>query len=109
MHGNTRFARVHPADAIHQRLARHILEQITFRAGLNGAVDIFVAVECCEHDDARVLVAPADFLDCADAIELWHSQIKQCHVGPVLFPKIDCLTTILGFSNDSHVRFTLDQ
>src|SRR5439155_19403019 len=70
MHGNTCFAGVHPADAIHQRLTRRVLEKIAFRAGLNGAVDIFIAVERCEYDDARVLIAGADFFDCADAIEL---------------------------------------
>src|SRR5437773_737759 len=34
MHRNTSFARVHSANAIHQRFPRNVFEQITFGAGL---------------------------------------------------------------------------
>src|SRR2546421_2969454 len=76
MHGNTSFARVHSADAIHQRFARHVLEQIAFRTRLNRTKNIFVAVECCQHDNSRVLIAAPNLFDCADAIELGHSQVE---------------------------------
>ena len=109
MHRNTGLPRVHPADAVHQCLARHVLKQVTFPAGLNGAVDIFIAVKCCEHDDARALIVGADFLDRTDAIELRHSQIKQRHVGTMQFPKIDCFAAVPRFSDHGHVRFAPNQ
>ena len=76
VHGHASFAGVHTTDAIHQCLARCVLEKVAFRSGLNGTIDIFIAVECCQYDDARVLIAGADFFDCTDAIELRHSQIE---------------------------------
>ena len=105
MHGNTRFARVHPTDAIHQRLARHIFEQITFRAGLNGAVDIFITVERCQHNDPRFLIAATDFLKRANAIELRHTEIEQRHIGTMLLPKNNCFAPIARLADDGHVCF----
>ena len=72
MNGNTCFTRVHPTDTVHQRFARHVLEEITFRPGLNGALNIFVTVEGCKHDDPRVLIVLPNFFDCADTVELGH-------------------------------------
>src|SRR6185436_1649227 len=48
VNGNTCFTGVHPADTVHQRFARYVLEQIALRAGLNRTKDIFVAVEGCK-------------------------------------------------------------
>jgi hypothetical protein len=45
MNRDARLPGVHSADAIHQRFTRHVFEKITFRASLNGTVNIFVAVE----------------------------------------------------------------
>src|SRR5438552_469790 len=45
MHRHAGLARMYPANAIHQCFARCVLEQVTFRAGLNGTVDIFVPIE----------------------------------------------------------------
>jgi hypothetical protein len=72
MNGDTSFTGVHPADTIHQRFARHVLEQITLRAGLNCAINIFVAVEGGKDNDASVLIVVADFFDCADTVEFGH-------------------------------------
>ncbi len=46
-HGNTGFAGVHSGDAVRQCLAGRILEEVAFLASLNGAVNIFIAVERC--------------------------------------------------------------
>src|SRR5436309_10203871 len=73
MHRNTGFAGVYAADAIHQPFTRNVLEQITFRSRLDRAVDIFITVERCQHDNPRVLIVVADFFDRTDTIELWHS------------------------------------
>ena len=45
MNRHAGFTGVHPANAIHEGVTRCVLEEVTFRAGLNGAVDVFVAVE----------------------------------------------------------------
>ena len=46
MNRHAGFTGVDPANTIHQCLARRVLEQVTFRTGLNGAVDILVAIKC---------------------------------------------------------------
>src|SRR2546430_12669059 len=109
MNGNRCFTRVHPADTVHQRFAGHILEQITLRSGLNGAVNIFITVEGCKHDDASVLILLSDFFDSADAVELRHPQIEKRHVGAMLLPQIDRFATIRGFAEYRHVRFASHQ
>jgi hypothetical protein len=76
MNRNTCFTRVHPADTVHQRFTWHVLEQVTLRARLNGAVNIFVTVEGCKHDDPRVLIVLPNFFDRAYAVELGHPQIE---------------------------------
>src|SRR5215472_5228814 len=109
MQRNTCLTRMHPADAIHQCFPRDVFQQIAFGACLNRAVDIFVAIEGCQHNNARILIVLADLLDRADPIELRHSQVEERHIGTMLFPKIHCFAAITGFANNSHVWFTLDQ
>ena len=109
MQRHTGFAGVHPANAIHQRFARCILEQVPFRAGLNGAVDIFVPIERRQDNDSRFVIAAPDFLERANAIELGHAQIEQRHIGSMLFPKIDCFASIGRLADDGHVCFPSDE
>src|SRR5439155_16316937 len=105
MNRNTSFAGVHSADAIHQRLAGDVLEKITFRSCLNSTVDIFIPVKRGEHDNSRVLIVSTNGSDRANTIELGHSQIEQCHIGTMLFPKIDRLAAVARFADNCHLWF----
>ena len=109
MNRHTGLAAVYSTNAIHKRLARCVLEKITFRSRLNGAVNIFVAVERREDNDSRFLIAAANFFKCAHAIQLRHPQIKQCYVRMMLFPKIDGFASIGRFADDGHVCFSSDK
>jgi hypothetical protein len=76
---------------------------------LNGAVDIFIAVERRQHNDSRFLVVTTDFLKRANAIELGHAQIEQRHIGSMLFPKTDGFASIGRLADDGHVCFPSDE
>ena len=109
MHGNTSLAGVHSADAIHQGFARNVFEQIAFRARLNGTVNIFIAVECGEHNDTRVLIAGANLSDRANSVEFRHSQIQEYHIWVMLLPKLHCFAAVGCLGEDGHVCFSTDE
>src|SRR5260370_2939110 len=86
MHGNASFPSVHAANGINQRLARNVLEQISLRSRLNGAVDIFVTIERGQHDNPRVIIVSPNLFDYSDSIELRHAQTQQRDLQPLPLP-----------------------
>ncbi len=90
---------MHAANAVHQCFAGNVFEEIAFRPGLYGAIDVFVTIEGCKDDDPSFVVVGADFLDRVYPIDLGHPQIEQRHIRSMLPPKVNRFTAVAGFAD----------
>ena len=72
------------ADAVHELLRRHVLQQEAARARAQGVVDVLVEVEGGEHEHARPLALAATASDQTrglDPVHLRHSDVHEDDVG----------------------------
>src|SRR6185437_12418352 len=98
-------ARVDSADGRNQFFAGHALEQIGLRAGLQCAVNVFVAVISGQYDEARMRIFSAQALYDFHSTQSGQAQVNQRNRRPVLSELSYRLYTIGGLT---HYFQTLD-
>src|ERR1039457_6326454 len=97
------------ADGRNQRVRRHALKQIGTRAGLQSAIDVFVAVVCGEHDQARVWHLHADALDDVHSAHARQPQVNQRDIRQVLAELRDGLRTVSSFAHNLKAVYYVEQ
>jgi len=70
-------------DGVDQQVRTGVLEQETLRAGSERVGDVIVSVEGGDDDDRHWIlhVGSGKPARCLDAVEVWHSDVEQAHVG----------------------------
>lgn len=86
-----------------------ILEQVSPRASLQGALNLDVSRVGGEHDDAGIGEFPENGDHGIQAIHFRHLQVHEGYVGMVLAKLLDRLTPIRSFANELHIRLTTDE
>jgi hypothetical protein len=69
-------------DGGEELFERHALEKVSACAGLEGAVDILVAVEGGKDNKPGLGKIFSDGLNRLNSTQLWHLEVHQGHVGP---------------------------
>ena len=87
------------ADGRDQLLAGHALQQVSARAGLQGAIDVLVAVVSGQHNEARLRRFHADALNNLYAAQPRKPQVDQRDGRLVLAKLRDRLHAIRGFAH----------
>src|SRR4051794_24074062 len=72
------------ANRLQQFLARRALEQVSIGARPQRALYVDVAVERCQHHDARRREFRADRDEGVDPTQVWKTEVHECDIGPVL-------------------------
>ena len=101
-------AGVHFTNAFHQRFASGVFQQVTFRAGFDRAIDIFISIKRRQYDNVSAWIELADFFNCSNAIQFGHTQIEQHQIGAIFFPKIDSFAAVAGFRHNSHISLAFN-
>src|ERR671919_1010542 len=93
---------MHDADRLDQPLARRVLEQEASGARSQRAEDVFVEVECREHEHSgRRLDCAARQLRCRlDSIHVGHADVHQDDVGSQLAHAVDRLPAVGSLADD---------
>lgn len=95
------------ADGRDELLLLGVLEQKRARAGVQRLLDVFVKVECGQHQNAGGPFAPGDLACGLDAVDAWHPDVHKDDVGRELGGTSDCFSTVLGFADDVDVGLGL--
>ena len=97
------------ADRLDQLPRRHALEQVAARAGRERALDLDVALEGREHDDASVGELGADGGERVDAAHVGQAQVHERHVGPLRPVLLDASRPVRRLGHELHVGLRVDQ
>ena len=87
-----------------QLLGRHGLQQVAARAGLERALDLDVALERGEHEDARLGELRADRAQRLDPVHVRQPQVQQRDVRPVSAELLEALAAAGRLRDQRHVR-----
>src|SRR3569833_662420 len=103
------FARVHGANGRGEFIFRRVLQQVRFRAGIHGAIDVLVHIERGQYDHTRV----GKFLSYGDrGFDTAHSRQSQIHerdIRLVAAKQLDGFVSSAGFRDDFEIAFGADQ
>jgi hypothetical protein len=106
--GDPFFAGGDGAEGRDELFAGGVFQDVALGAGVEGLVDVFIAVEGGEHDDAGGAVGEADFLRGLHAAFEGHAGIEQDEVGLVLAIHAHGLGAVGGLGDDFHVWLVVD-
>src|SRR5208282_6523774 len=96
-------------NGVQQLLARRILQEVCFRAGLQCLADVFVCVVGTEHDNPGRGVLLENGVDSLNSVHLRHAEVQQQYVGAMQKKLLDSLLAIRCFANNVHILLGIDQ
>ena len=99
---------MHLTDRLNQVAGRHVLEQVPARAGLQRPLNIDIAFERGEHDDAGVPELHSDRAQGVDASQIRESEVHQRDVGLVLAVSLNGFVAARRLGYQQHIRLTVD-
>ena len=97
------------ADDAEDLLFRHVFEEIGFRAGLDGPIDVLVGIIRGVDDDAGIGIFRSDRKDGLDTAQSGKAQIHQHDVRAMLEEHFQTIASIARFGDDLHVRLACDE
>src|SRR5215831_8300719 len=106
---NAAEAGMHCSNCFEQFFRKHAFQQISAGTGLQGAVDVFVAVVGGQYDDPRGWKLLSNCNDRIDAAHAGHSKVHNRDIGAMLLEEINCLLAVSGFGDHSHIALRVDQ
>jgi hypothetical protein len=87
---------VYLSDDIHHFAWRHAFKQVSPSPGLQGALDLNIAFERCEHDYSGIPELSSDCRDNIDSTKVWKPEIHERNVWAA-FPILpDPFSSIAG-------------
>src|ERR1700721_2975191 len=100
---------IYSANCLKKLLPQKALQQIRLHAGFERAQNLNVSLVGCQDDDAcfRKFVTNCDHR--FNTAHVWHLQIHQREVRPVIPELIESLTSRGSLGDQFHVRLTPDQ
>src|SRR5437899_8701050 len=96
-------AGVHGTDRGHELRGRRALEEVGPGPGLQGSVDVLVALVDGEGDEAAAWELRADGFHDPDPVQDGQAQIDEGNVGTELLEQLHRLTSVSGLAHDGHV------
>ena len=90
--GNVPLAGVHSSNHFHQLFSRHALEHVALSSSLQCSLNLCIAFESCKHDYARIWEFAANRDHGVNAADIWHPEVHECNVRPVLPESSNCFT-----------------
>src|SRR5262245_35323000 len=90
-------------DGFDDNLPEGPLEQIALRPGLQGSIDVFIAIVGSQYNKAACGELAANGCDRFDAADAGKSQVHQRHVRLMTTKKRNCILTSFGFSHDLQI------
>ena len=99
---------MHVSNRPEQFVRSHILQQIRYSPGPEGAADVFFTFEHREHDHTRGRILSADGPDSFETGHAWQLQIHQRDVGADLCERGDRLFAGRNGARYLHVLLTPD-
>jgi len=107
--GNIVLAVVDDADALDEIFEARVFEQVGAGAGAEAAVNVFVAFERGEDDDAGGSELLADDFDGFDAVHFRHAEIDERDIGYIFHEEVDGFFSRGGFADDRHIRDAIER
>ena len=95
-------------DYIDEFIGRHTFQQIGAGSGIERTLNLPIAFEGRENDDARFRIFRPDDDQRIDSTQVRESQIHQRHIRPVVAILLDRLGATGGLRDQYHVRLTMD-
>jgi hypothetical protein len=105
---NALLSRVHLANHLHQLAGGHVLQEIAASTGLQSTLNLNVAFERCEHDDAGFRKFCADCNHRIDSAQVRESQVHERYVGAVVSMVLDRFGATAGLGYQHHIRLIVD-
>jgi len=96
---------VNHADGAQDVSVGHLLEKITARSGFKRPVDILIAIEAGQGDNARFRKLQADFLCGGDPVHIRQAQVHERDVGFVQSKQFHRFPAAGALGGQFHIGF----